>query len=282
MAILTISREFGSGAKGVGETVAKIVGYDYIDRKRMLDELQKEGPQFKAWTKHFEDRDPDVWGRHDWSFRGFVALFQSLILNYAKNDRVVISATGAGCLLRGTPHALRLLIKAPLESRVTRVQGDDVVSGETARWIIEKADEEMSRAIYAIYGRSWTDPSEYDMVVDTSQQSTEQIISDIAETLVLREERNTDKARKALKLRALAAKIKAVIATDPENDATTLEVEPKEEGLPEYGIVIKGIVREQSDIKEMENVARAMAGDVPVESRLVYRWYSRLGPWQFK
>jgi cytidylate kinase len=282
MAILTISREFGSGAKGVGEAVAKIVGYEYIDRKRMLDELQEEGPQFEAWTKHFEDRDPDVWGRHDWSFRGFVALFQSLILNYAKNDRVVVSATGAGCLLRGTPHALRLLIKAPLESRVKRVQGDDVVSAETARWIIEKADEEMSRAIYAIYGRSWDDPSEYDMVFDTNQQSIDRIINDMAAALILRETYNTAKARKALELRALAAKIKAVIAIDPKNDATTLEVEPKEEGLPEYGIVIKGIVREQADIKEMESIARTLAGDVPVESRLVYRWYSRLGPWQFK
>jgi hypothetical protein len=46
--------------------------------------------------------------------------------------------------------------------------------------------------------------------------------------------------------------------------------------------VIRGIVREQADIKEMERVARTLAGDVPVESRLVYRWYSRLGPWQFK
>jgi cytidylate kinase len=282
MAILTISREFGSGGKGVGEAVARIVGYDYVDRKKMLHELGNQGPPFKAWTKQFEESDPDAWGRYDWSFRGFVALFQSLILDYAKKDRVVISATGAGCLLRGTPHALRILIKAPLESRITRVQGDDVVNRETARWIIEKADEEMGRAIYAIYGRGWDEPSEYHMVFDTSRQPIDQIISDIAEALILRETYNTEKARKVLELRALAAKIKAVIATDPTNDATTLEVEPKEEGLPEYGIVIKGIVREQADIKEMEAVARALAGDVPVESRLVYRSYSRLGPWQFK
>jgi cytidylate kinase len=282
MAILTISREFGSGAKGIGEAVAQAVGYEYVDRKRMLDELEKEGPAFKAWTKQFEEHDPSAWGTYDWSFRGFVALFQSLILSHAKTDRVVISATGAGCLLRGTPYALRVLMKAPLESRVTRVQGDDVVSRETAKWIIEKADEEMTRAIYAIYGRGWDDPSEYDMVFDTSERTKDQIVRDIAEALVLREAHNTEKARKALEMRALAAKIKAVIAIDPKNDATTLEVEPKEEGLPEYGIVIKGIVREQADIKEMEEVARALAGDVPVESHLVYRSYSRLGPWQFK
>jgi CMP/dCMP kinase len=282
MAILTISREFGSGAKDVGAAVAKGVGYEYVDRKRMLDELEKAGPAFKTWTKQFEEHDPGVWEMHDWSFRGFVALMQSLILNYAKKDRVVILATGAGCLLKGIPHALRVWIKAPMEFRIARVRGNDVVSGETARWLIEKADEEIARAIYAIYGRRWDEPSEYNMVFDASLRSTSQIVDEVTEALILRETHNTEKARKVLELRALAAKIKAVIAIDPTYDVTTLEVEPKEEGLPEYGIVIKGIVREETDIKEIENVAAKLAGDVPVEARLVFRWYSRLGPWQFK
>ncbi len=282
MAILTISREFGSGAKGVGEAVAAALGYDYVDRRRVLKEMEKEDPVFEAQTKRFEERDPGVWGRYDWSFRGFTALYQSVVLDHAKEDRVVISATGAPYLLRGIPHVLRVFVKAPMESRITRVRGDDIVNRETAKWIIERADEEMGRAIYTLYGRRWDDPSEYDMVFDAPQRTPGQMVDEIKTALAAREERNTEKARSVLSLRALAAKMKAMIAIDPQCDVTTLEVEPKEEGLPEYGLVIKGIVREEADIKEIESFAHRLAGDVPLEIRLIYKWYSRIGPWQFK
>ena len=167
MAILTISRQFGSGAKAVGENVAKAMDYEHLDRARMLEELKSQGQACEAWTREFEEHYPDAWGRYDWSFRGFVAVTQSMILNHAKKDRVVISGPGAGFLLRGVPHALTVRIIASMQSRLDRVQSD-AVGRETAKWLIEKADEEMAHAVYTVYGRHWDKPSEYDMVFDVS------------------------------------------------------------------------------------------------------------------
>ena len=281
MAILTISRQFGSGAKAVGENVAKTMGYEHMDRARMLEELKRQGQACETWTREFEEHYPDAWGRYDWSFRGFVAVTQNMILNHAKKDRVVISGPGAGFLLRGVPHVLRVRIVASMQSRLDRVQSD-AVSRETAKWLIEKADQEMAHAVYTVYGRHWDKPSEYDMVFDVSAGPMEEAVGEITKALVARDALKTDKAQKDLEMRALAARIKAAIAIDATYDVTSLEVEEKEKGLPEYGIVVRGIIREKADIKEIEEMVRSIAGDVPVEVLFVNRWYPRFGPWQFK
>ncbi len=283
MAILTLSKEMGSGARAISDGVAAATGYEYVDRAKMLEEVKRQGPECEKWVRGFEEYYPDVWERYDWSFRGFVAIVQSIILNHAARDRVIISGMGAGFLLRRVPHLLRVFIKAPMEDRIKRVRGDDdVVSRETAHWLLEKSDQETARAEYAIYGRHWNDPDEYDMVVDTSARPKEQIIDEIKEALVRRDALNTEDARKAVALSALAARIKAVIAINPDYDVTTLEVEPKEEGLPQYGLVVRGIVREKEDIEQIKETATRLAGGLQVEFSLVYRWYPRLGPWQFK
>ncbi|PIW89322.1 MAG: cytidylate kinase-like family protein, partial [Nitrospirae bacterium CG_4_8_14_3_um_filter_44_28] len=35
MAILTISREFGSGGREIGQDIAKLLNYEYINKERL-------------------------------------------------------------------------------------------------------------------------------------------------------------------------------------------------------------------------------------------------------
>lgn len=283
MAILTISKAMASGAKGIIEGVVAATGYEYVDRARMLEDMQNLGPECQEWVKGFEGYYPEVWDKYDWSYRGFVAVLQNIMLRYAVKDRVIIAGMGAGFLLRRIPYALRVFITASMEDRARRVQGEDeMVSAETARWLAEKSDEETGRAEYTIYGRHWGDPDEYDLIVNTSEKPKEKIVAEIKAALERCDAANTEAARAALGLMAVAAKVKATIAIDPAFDITTLEVEPKEEGLPEYGLVVKGIVRDEEDIGPIKEAAKKAAGDCALEFNLVYRWYPRLGPWQFK
>ncbi len=283
MAILTVSKAMASGANAIMEGVVAATGYDYVDRARMLEDMRKLGPECQEWLKGFEGYYPEVWDKYDWSFRAFVAVLQNIMLHYATRDRVILSGLGAGFLLRRIPHALRIFITASVEDRIRRVQGEDeLISRDTAQWLAEKSDEETGRAEYTIYGRHWGDPKEYDMVVNTSAKPKEQIVGEIKAALERCEAADTEAARAALGLMAAAAKVKATIAIEPGFDITTLEVEPKEEGLPEYGLVVRGIVRDEEAIELIKEAAKKAAGDLSVEFNLVYRWYPRLRPWQFK
>jgi cytidylate kinase len=282
MAILTIARKYGSGGREIGQSVATQLNYDYIDRGRILDGMRSEGKQWEEKAKYFDENYPDLWERYDWSYRGFVALNQSYFLSYALKDKVVIMGRGGNFLLKGIPFVLRVRVIAPIEKRIEKVMEREGVNSENARWLIEKADHEMSGAIYLIYGRDWDKPEEYEMVFNTGIQSNDEIITAVKKGLLEKEKFNTEKARKILQLRALAAKIKAEIITDPQYSISILDVDPKEEGLVERGLILHGTVHNQSDIKLIEEMAKKLAGDVPIEFELHYRWYSRVGPWQFK
>ena len=282
MAILTIARKYGSGGREIGQAIAHQVNYDYIDRGRILNDMRAEGKQWEEQAKHFDENYPDLWERYDWSFRGFVALNQSYFLSYASKDKTVIMGRGGNFLLKGIPFVLRVRIIAPIEKRMEKVMEREGVNNENARWLIEKADHEMAGAIYLIYGRDWDNPAEYEMVFDTGIQTPDEIITTIKNGLLEKEKFNTEKASKILQLRALAAKIKAEITTDPRYSISVLDVDPKEEGLIEKGLILRGTIHNQKDIKLIEEIAKKLAGDVPIECELQYRWYSRVGPWQYK
>jgi cytidylate kinase len=282
MAILTIARKYGSGGREIGQAIAHQLNYDYIDRGRILNDMRGEGKQWEEQAKHFDENYPDLWERYDWSFKGFVALNQSYFLSYASKDKTVIMGRGGNFLLKGIPFVLRVRIIAPIEKRMEKVMEREGVNNENARWLIEKADHEMAGAIYLIYGRDWDNPAEYEMVFDTGIQTPDEIITTIKNGLLEKEKFNTEKASKILQLRALAAKIKAEITTDPRYSISVLDVDPKEEGLIEKGLILRGTTHNQKDIKLIEEIAKKLAGDVPIECELQYRWYSRVGPWQYK
>jgi len=282
MAILTIARKYGSGGREIGQAIAQQMNYDYIDRGRILSDMKAEGKQWEERAKYFDENYPDLWERYDWSYRGFVALNQSYFLSYTLKDKVVIMGRGGNFLLKGIPFVLRVRVIAPIEKRIEKVMEKEAVNSENARWLIEKADREMAGAIYLIYGRDWDNPEEYEMVFDTGGQPQDEIVITIKKALVEKEKLNTEKARKILQLRALAAKIKAEIATDPRYSISVLDVDPKEESLIEKGLILRGTTHNQKDIKLIEEIAKKLAGDVPIECELQYRWYSRVGPWQYK
>jgi cytidylate kinase len=282
MAILTIARKYGSGGREIGQAIAEQLKYDYIDRRRIFDDMKAKGKQWEERAKYFDENYPNLWERYEWSFRGFVALNQSYFLDYALKDKVVIMGRGGNFLLKGIPFVLRVRVIAPIERRIGKVMEKERVNPENARWLIEKADHEMARAIYLIYGREWDNPEEYEMVFNTGIQSNDEIITTIKNALLEKEKSNTEKAREIIQLRALAAKIKAEITTNPQYNLSVFDVDPKEESLIKKGLVLRGIVHNQDDVKKIEEEAKKLAGDIPVEFELQYRWYSRLGPWQFK
>jgi hypothetical protein len=194
----------------------------------------------------------------------------------------VIMGRGGNFLLRGIPFAFRIHIKASMEDRIDWLVKREGIDSENARWLIEKVDKEMAGAVYLIYGSAWDDPKQYDRVFDTSTQKTEEIVTAIREEMLKRASSNTEKARQTLQLRALAAKVRARIAIEPTFPISALDVRPKEEGLIQYGIIVRGVVYNKSAMGPIQEAAKKICGEVPVEFELQYRWHPRLGEWHFK
>jgi cytidylate kinase len=266
MAILTISREFGSGGREIGQAVAQQLGYDYVDKARILGDIKAIGGKWEEWGKDLDEHCPTVWERYDWSFRGFGALIQSIILNYALRDRVVILGRGGNFLLHGIPYAYRIRVVAPVEARLQRIMPRESVDRETAQWLVERTDRDRSCFIHALYGKAWDDPSGYDALFNTGEQSLDKVAALVVDALTEKEQFRADEARRTLEMRAAAAQVKAGLVTDPGLFIPTLDVLTDGAHL-----VVRGIIHNPKEHQRIEALARKLAGDRPLKCALHYR-----------
>lgn len=263
-AVLTISREYGSGGREIGKEVARRLGCEYIDEDRFLADIRADGPKWEQWAKDLDEHCPTVWEKHDWSFRGFAALVQWHILEHAVKGSAVIMGRGGNFVLRGVPHAYRIRVTAPLDERIERISRREEVDRETARWLCQKIDGERACFLHALYDARWDDPAAYDRVYAVSGQSVETEVNDVCTALAKRE--MTEDALRALRIRTAAARVKAGIATNPKFFIPVLDVMPEGDTL-----VLRGVTHTPKEHRLIEDEARKLANGQKIRCELHYR-----------
>lgn len=272
MAILSITKQFGSGGGKIGSAVAGLLGYEYVPLKRVFEEAGTAGHKIKNLAEEVSKTVPGLWERTDWSFLAFAAFCESAILNYALRNNIVVMTRGGNVLLKEIPHALRVFMAAPFEVRVQRIMEQEAIGREVAVMMAKKADREMAVTVQQVYGTNWKDPTEYDRAFDTNRQDWDEIVYSLKDALREKERDCTEAAQKLLRMKALATRIKVRIMTSPAFLTPTLEVEPRGDML-----VVSGVVRNADQHKRIEEEVMNMAEGTFVEFHLHYR-----GSWPFR
>jgi cytidylate kinase len=266
MAILTISRQQGSIDREITQTMARLWNYEYIDRKKILDDVAAQGPQWEEFGKEFDEHYPNVWERYDRSYMGFVILSQSIILNHALKDNVIIVGRGGNFLLKDVPYALSVRIVAPLEQRLEAITRKENLSRGAAELLVKKVDKDMSRSVQRIYGQNIDDPSAYDLFFDLGVLPVNDVMAAIRSALLVKDTLKTEEAVKTLQMKALARKVRAGVVTDPKLFIPVFDVLPGKDQL-----LVTGIVHNPEEYKKVEKLVKGLAGAVPVEFSLHYR-----------
>jgi cytidylate kinase len=266
MAILTISREYGSGGREIGRRVAERLGYRYADKKLLFQDLEKGGPRWGKVARELDEVCPTVWERYDWQYRGYVALVESLILTYAAEDKVVIIGRGGSFLLERVPFCLRARLVAPLEVRLERIMERERLNRVAAERLIVQVDGDRACFIKASYGTEWDEDRLYDMTLNTGSLTYDQVVDILVEALAEKDRLATPEARAELEHQALAYRLKARVATDPRVFVPTLEV-----SLKEGAIVVSGIIHSPKELHLLEEIAQEVCGERPVRLDLHHR-----------
>ncbi|MCK5352547.1 cytidylate kinase family protein [bacterium] len=266
MAILTICRESGARGEEIAKSVAEKLGYEYIAREAIFDEIREYGEKWAKWGEEMDDHKPSLWERFDLSFAGFVALKESIMFQHAMKNNVVLMGRGGNWMLSDVPYALRVRIMAPIEKRVENIVKKDAIDIETARKMLEKADEERSAYLKAIYHKDWTKAKYYDIVFDTGNLSDDEVVKMILDELEAKGNKISPKAEEKLAQTALASKIKAQIITGLSSFIPTLEV--VHDGKQ---IVLKGTIHKAEEKKTILEIAEKFAAPTPVKNKLHYR-----------
>jgi len=172
MAIITISREMGSGGIPIAHKAAEKLGYTLIDGEAIAKVAGKYGLSPEALEKA-DEKPPAFVERLDEQMEVDLHLIELIILEYALKGNVIIYGRGGQDLLDGISNVLRVRIIAPFEERVERWAEREWLDPDLARILVRKSDQQRAGFIKYYFDRDWNDPLHYDLVVNTARLSEE-------------------------------------------------------------------------------------------------------------
>lgn len=178
MAIITISREMGTGACSIARDVAKKLRYTLVDGNKIAE----LGSQYGLTPEILEkvDEKPPVYiTTEDRQQAFYLNAIELIILDLARNGNVIIYGRGGQDLLKGINNILRIRFIAPFEDRVGMLAEREWMDPDLARHLIRKSDHQRGGFIHFYFNREWKDPMEYDLIFNTSKLSPTSIVDSI-------------------------------------------------------------------------------------------------------
>jgi cytidylate kinase len=179
--IITISREFGSGGRLIGEKLASRLGVELYDKSIIQLAAERSGLSYKFIEQNEENVTNSLLFNISaaTSFAQAATFFDTpvndktyiaqteVIRELAKNSCIIVGRC-ADYILRDDPALVRIFITADFDDRVRRAVEDYNMPSVTAAEKIKKLDK--SRANYYKYytGQPWGSIHNYDLIINTS------------------------------------------------------------------------------------------------------------------
>lgn len=197
MAIITVSRQMGTGAYQITRDLAKRLKYTLIDGAK-IDELAVAyglGTDELQWV---DERPPADVSSENQSYGAFHSAIDLLLLECCRHSNVIIYGRGGQDLLAGMENVLRLRFIAPFETRVETFAEREWLDPELVRCLVRKSDQQRQNYIDYFFERDWNDPLGYDLVFNTSLLSPGSMVDAII--AAVREPRLSEAEAESLRL----------------------------------------------------------------------------------
>lgn len=202
MAVITVSRRYGSGADEVAARICDMLGYRYFDKgvmAKMASEFhwsagevvdfseekyevpgfldRFRGPRVVAQTRSWRE---DVSGRRvpaveELDEEQAIRMVQSAIETAYGYDNIVILGRGGQAILKGKPGVLHVRIDAPLDDRVRRTQNQENISQREAQRQIATRDRAAEDYVKRFYDIDWSDSEHYHLIINSGKWDVEAV-----------------------------------------------------------------------------------------------------------
>jgi cytidylate kinase len=167
VAIITIARQIGSLGNEIATQVAQELGYTLVDQLKLQEAAESYG-MLKSELEEVHERRPTLVTRYlTMRHRAYLDMIQSIIYQYASQDRVVLVGRAATVLLSDVPSVLHVNIFAPFERRVEAVMALEGVTRPLAEQIVRESDQDRAGYMKYLFDRDWMDPLLYDVMINT-------------------------------------------------------------------------------------------------------------------
>ena len=176
--IITISREFGSGGRFIGEEVAKKLGISYYDKNIISRIAEKSGlspeyiqenaelsPKKGLFAYAFSGRDITGKSVEDMVYEAQ----RNIILELAEKEPCVIIGRNADYILKDRDDVLNVFIHGDMPEKIKRITGLHNVEEKEAVKMMADTDKRR-RTNYNFYtDQNWGKASNYTLCLNSSQ-----------------------------------------------------------------------------------------------------------------
>lgn len=196
MAVITISRVFGSGGREFGQKLAGKLGYAYFD-KELLPMISRKVGAAPGKVEAFEQ---DKWGIQKTVIdllktrypkldaKGideaeYMSALKEIIGELADRDNVIIVGRGGQCILANRPGTCHIRLVADEAYRIIHLREKHNMDRESDEVLARKiAGEDERRALYldAHFNIDWNDATQYHLTINLCKVAT-----DLAQALII-------------------------------------------------------------------------------------------------
>lgn len=192
--IITIGREFGSGGREIGHSIAEKLQIAYYDRE-IVNELVKRTKLAEDYLSRMDETGPFplmtfTTGRSLWSsmnpmLEQHMDVLQQeseIIKDMANRSDCVIVGRRADFILRDM-NPLRVFTYADMDFKVARCRAreasEEKLTDRKLRQEISRIDKNRSEYYGFLTGKKWGDKGNYDLCVNTAERSFDKIVDGI-------------------------------------------------------------------------------------------------------
>ena len=171
--VITISREYGSGGKEIGEKLAKELGIPFYDNERIF-QIAKETGLSEAYIKKSEQMKATsfLYGlymntRQKPSDDDLFLVQSKVIQQAAEEGPCVIVGRCADYVLKDRSDLLSVFIHAPLDYRAERAKTEYNVPGNHVDDFVKKQDKQRASFYNHISDKKWGDANSFHLALSS-------------------------------------------------------------------------------------------------------------------
>lgn len=218
MAVITISRQTGSGGEEIASRLCQELGYQQFDKRLIVQAAAESGLTEQEAIDYSEENhrvtsfidrlfgrnkpvvQARIWKEDPTGARSFeevslgeesvVALVEHAIRTAHRLGSLIIVGRGGQVILKDKPDVLHIRLEAPVEDRIQRIKdqfrhsrqafhADMELRRDAQDWIVTR-DEASADYLRRFYNVDWADPTYYHLVINTSKVSIDQAVELIA------------------------------------------------------------------------------------------------------
>jgi cytidylate kinase len=190
MAVITISKEFGTESEKVASLAADKLGYGYIGKNLVADiakELhisENEAAMFRQTSQSrilrfvdrytcsivqkVVDREHGCLDDHN-----YYEVTQKLVQNVYEAGNAIILGWGGQCLLKGKPDTLHVRLIKDMDLKIKAVMQSENLNPKIAKAFIDREEGDLKAYIKHYFNEDWNAPHLYDLIIDMGKTSVE-------------------------------------------------------------------------------------------------------------